>query len=94
VVVEANGEPQVEAPEELLRELRDWRRGEARRQGVPAFCVLSNRTLAALARVRPGDEEGLLRVRGVGPRVAQRYGARILELIARYDRAGGAETDG
>jgi len=94
LVVEADQEPQREAPEELVQELRDWRLTEARRQRVPAFCVLSNRTLSALARVRPSDEEGLLRVKGVGPRVAQRYGAQILELIARFEQAGKPEVSG
>jgi superfamily II DNA helicase RecQ len=49
--------------------------------GPPALCVLSNRTLEDIARARPKDLHALLRVKGVGPRVVERYGAAILERV-------------
>jgi ATP-dependent DNA helicase RecQ len=48
---------------------------------VPAFCVLSNRTLEAIAAARPRSEDELLDVHGVGPKVVERFGSAILSLI-------------
>jgi len=56
---------------------------EARRRRVPAFCVLSNRTLEAIALVRPLDESALLRVRGVGGKIVERCGEAILPLVRK-----------
>jgi DNA topoisomerase-3 len=64
----------------LVARLRAWRLEEARRAGVPAFCVLHNRTLVAIAALRPQDEAALLAVPGIGPALLKRYGARILAL--------------
>ena len=57
--------------------------GEARRRGVPAFRILSNRDLRAVASARPRDEEELLTVRGMGPKRVGDYGETILEIVRR-----------
>jgi ATP-dependent DNA helicase RecQ len=67
----------------LLGQLKLWRRDEAARREVPAYVVFPDRTLAALASVRPRDREGLLAVQGIGPAKLELYGAALLELIAR-----------
>ncbi|HKE20269.1 MAG TPA: DNA topoisomerase 3 [Kofleriaceae bacterium] len=67
---------------ELVEQLRAWRTEEARRRKVPAFCVLNNRTLLALAERRPGDEQALRDVPGIGPTVLRAYGQKLLELCA------------
>ena len=72
----------VAAPiEKLVEALRQWRLAEARRQGVPAFRILSNRTLLAVVEALPASEDELLAVRGIGPTLADRYGLKILELV-------------
>ena len=55
-----------EASEALVPALKAWRLAEARRQGVPAFRILTDRTLVALARARPANEADLLGSRRVG----------------------------
>ena len=65
----------------LVDALKTWRRTEAKRRGVPAFRILTDRTLVALAAARPGDEEGLLAVPGIGPGIASKYGQEILSLL-------------
>ena len=67
---------------ELVEQLRAWRLAEAKRRHVPAFCVLSNRTLLALAEQRPGDERALLQVPGIGPALIRTYGQKLIELCA------------
>jgi DNA topoisomerase III len=70
------------ADEHLLADLKEWRLAEARRRRVPAFRILGDRTLEALARARPADEAELLEIPGIGPAKASRFGRRLLELIA------------
>jgi RecQ family ATP-dependent DNA helicase len=66
--------------EALAARLREWRAAEAKRLGVPAFVVLHDRTLIALAQMRPTNLRQLLEVNGMGPTKAQRFGEAILEL--------------
>jgi DNA topoisomerase-3 len=73
--------PAAEASPELLAALREWRLTEARRRRVPAFCILSNRSLTAIAVARPRDEGGLLRVHGMGSKRVADYGSTILQIV-------------
>ncbi|HWG21875.1 MAG TPA: ATP-dependent DNA helicase RecQ [Terracidiphilus sp.] len=67
---------------ELAAKLKDWRAAEARRLGVPAYVVLHDRTLHALAALRPKSPHDLLAIEGMGPGKVGRFGAAILELCA------------
>jgi RecQ family ATP-dependent DNA helicase len=66
--------------EALVARLKEWRAAEARRLGIPAFVVLHDRTLAALAQARPENPQQLLEVSGMGPAKVERFGKEILEL--------------
>ena len=70
------------APAEVVAKLRAWRLAEARRRGVPAFRIFPDRTLFALAEARPGSEDTLMAVTGVGPRLARLYASALLKLLA------------
>lgn len=72
------------ADPELLDALIRWRLQQARSEQRPAFMILSNRTLTAIAAQKPGDGQGLLTVKGVGPATAERYGAAILQIVQRF----------
>jgi len=67
----------------LLGELKHWRLARARSENVPAFVVCSDATLEAIVRARPRNRAELLQVRGVGPRMADKYGAELIAEIAR-----------
>jgi DNA helicase-2/ATP-dependent DNA helicase PcrA len=71
------------ADEPLLEQLIEWRRRRARADGVPAYVVADNKTLAAIAVGRPADEAGLLAVPGIGQRKVASYGAEILDVVKR-----------
>jgi superfamily II DNA helicase RecQ len=62
--------------------LKAWRSAEAKRLGVPAYVVLHDRTLNALAQVRPRNPNQLLAVDGMGPAKVEKFGAAILEMCA------------
>ena len=66
--------------EALAARLREWRSGEAKRLRVPAYVVMHDRTLNAVARVRPGTPNQLLQVDGMGPAKVEKFGEAILEL--------------
>jgi DNA topoisomerase-3 len=67
----------------LVAALRAWRLQESKRQRVPAFRVLTNRALVAIAEARPGSAASLRAVTGVGPKVLRVYGERIVEVCSR-----------
>ena len=76
--------------EPLLERLVEWRRERARTDGVPAYVVADNKTLAAIVAHRPTGEEGLLGVPGIGLRKVATYGDEILAIIAA--RPGAAQA--
>ena len=71
----------------LYAALRAWRAERAREQGVPAYVIAQDRTLAALAAERPERLGELLDIPGVGQAKAERYGAAWLDLIASHRAA-------
>lgn len=73
----------VGADESVLAVLRDWRRQEAARREVPAFVVLHDRTLAAIAAARPATLDALADIPGIGPAKLTAYGNELLSLLAR-----------
>jgi DNA helicase-2/ATP-dependent DNA helicase PcrA len=79
--------------EGLYERLRVWRTAQARELGQPAYCVFTDRTLLAIAEVRPEDESGLARIPGVGARKLDRFGADVLALCAGEDPAAPADPD-
>ncbi|MGA3046688.1 MAG: ATP-dependent DNA helicase RecQ [Terracidiphilus sp.] len=62
--------------------LRAWRAAEAKRLGVPAYVLLHDRSLTALAGTRPANMRELLAIDGIGPAKAEKFGAAILEICA------------
>jgi DNA topoisomerase III len=61
--------------------LRTFRTNEAKRLRVPAFRILSDRTLNGIAAACPTTEEALLAIAGVGPALLKRFGPAILNLV-------------
>jgi RecQ family ATP-dependent DNA helicase len=68
----------------LFEELKEWRLRAA--AGKPAFTVASNRTLGAIAAVRPADPEALQAISGVGPAFIERHADDVLALVEAHAR--------
>ena len=71
---------------ELFSRLRVLRASVARRQGVPAYVVFSDKTLRELAVAWPQTIEEFRAVSGVGDAKAARYGKAFLAEIDRISR--------
>ncbi|HEX2049197.1 MAG TPA: ATP-dependent DNA helicase UvrD2 [Actinomycetota bacterium] len=67
----------------VLDALKAWRRARAGDDGVPAYVVFHDATLAAIAARRPRDLADLASVSGVGPAKLQRYGDEVLGVVTR-----------
>ncbi|MEX1126661.1 MAG: ATP-dependent DNA helicase UvrD2 [Acidimicrobiia bacterium] len=72
------------ADPDLIERLKTWRLDQARSQGVPAYVVFNDRTLEAIASLRPSTETDLLEVPGIGPAKLDAYGDQLLDLLAGY----------
>jgi ATP-dependent DNA helicase RecQ len=78
---------------DLLRDqLRVLRRELARRHDTPAFMVFSDDVLGNIANAGPDTPEALLEVPGVTPKLLDRFGAPLMELLRAH--AGGATRPG
>jgi len=64
------------------RALKAWRLSRARLDGVPAYVVFHDRTLAEIATHHPGTAAELAGVTGVGPAKLERYGSEVLATLA------------
>ncbi|MFF3673508.1 ATP-dependent DNA helicase UvrD2 [Streptomyces sp. NPDC002120] len=68
--------------EGLYERLREWRAGQSREQGLPAYCVFTDKTLMAIAEAAPTEPGELSMISGVGGRKLDRYGAEVLAICA------------
>ncbi|MFI4903147.1 MAG: DNA helicase RecQ [Burkholderiales bacterium] len=66
----------------LLARLKAWRLNEAREQGVPAFVIFNDRTLAEVAQRRPISVDSLRGIGGIGDAKLARYGDALLRMTS------------
>jgi ribonuclease D len=64
-----------------IEKLKNWRRVRARIEGVPAYRVLTNRVLLAVASESPKTTEGLQGLKGFGRKSSDIYSGEILALL-------------
>lgn len=82
--VPENLERVLSATEDALFEnLKEWRTREASHQGLPPYLIFSNKTLKAIAILRPTSLSQLEKVPGIGPTKLEEYGADLLKMMAR-----------
>ncbi|MFF5445129.1 ATP-dependent DNA helicase UvrD2 [Streptomyces sp. NPDC012888] len=79
--------------EGLYERLREWRSAQAAEQGLPAYCVFTDKTLIAIAEAAPADAGELAMISGVGGRKLDRYGAEVLAICAGQELPTGPADD-
>jgi DNA helicase-2/ATP-dependent DNA helicase PcrA len=65
----------------LFDRLKDWRRRRAQADGVPAYVVFHDRTLAEIAERAPSSRHALSAIAGVGPAKLDRYADEVLAVV-------------
>src|SRR5262249_31880883 len=66
----------------VYRALKEWRLSRARTDGIPAYVVFHDSTLAEIATTHPATLAELGGVSGVGPTKLERYGDEVLATLA------------
>jgi superfamily II DNA helicase RecQ len=72
----------AEREQPAFRALREWRLERARTDGVPAYVVLHDATLAEIVRRTPRTRDELAAIPGIGPTKLDRYGTDVLAALA------------
>ena len=71
----------TEREERIWQALRTWRKKLADEHNVPAYAVLSDKSLRDLTERRPQNEDALRQIYGIGEMKLARYGAGLLEIL-------------
>jgi hypothetical protein len=74
---------------ELFQMLKDWRTAKASEAGVPHYQILHQRVLIQIAAGLPGNPAALKNIKGIGKRLAEKYGKELLALVASYRQKHG-----
>ena len=72
------------ADEKLLKQLKDLRKAQANKLGVPPFVVFQDPSLEDMALKYPITLDELLNVHGVGEGKAKKYGKPFIQFISDY----------
>jgi len=65
----------------LFSKLRHWRADQAKREELPAYCIIQNKTLFELSERKPNGIEELFDVFGLSSVKIEKYGSKILNVI-------------
>ena len=70
-----------EQDEPLFQKLRALRLEIAREEKIPPYMVFSDKTLIHMCILKPGNEEEMLNVTGVGRHKYEKYGKRFIDAV-------------
>ncbi len=70
-----------EYDEGLYERLRQWRSSLARERNVPAYIILSDKSLKHIASIKPVNEQDLLRAHGIGKNKLENFGEAIINIV-------------
>jgi ATP-dependent DNA helicase RecQ len=73
-----------EADAELFLQLKAVRMSIARQKGIPPYVIFADKSLRAMARIRPRDRAHFATIPGVGAVKQDRYGPAFLDAIKAY----------
>jgi DNA helicase-2/ATP-dependent DNA helicase PcrA len=66
----------------LFDRLRRWRRDRSAADGVPAYVIFHDTTLAEIAQRKPRDRADLGTISGIGPTKLDRYADEVLAIVS------------
>jgi ATP-dependent DNA helicase RecQ len=74
----------LSSDEQLLAELKNWRKQIATENKVPAYVIFHDSTLTEIAARKPLNEKELLEVQGMGQTKFERFGSTLLEIVQAF----------
>jgi len=74
-------QPYANYDKDLFNKLKSWRAEIASELSKPAYTVLNDKTLIALAAEKPATKTALKNIYGIGPAKIDQYGDQILKII-------------
>jgi DNA helicase II / ATP-dependent DNA helicase PcrA len=82
VRVPAQPKAAIPTGDPIFDALRTWRRARAEGDGVPAYVIFHDSTLAEIASRKPRSLSDLRTISGIGPAKLERYGEDVLAILA------------
>ena len=73
---------------EVLEALTEWRRQRAMKAHMPAYCILQQKALIAIANLLPQDKEALAKIPFCGKVKAEKYGDEVLAVVKNAIEGG------
>lgn len=74
----------IEVDVELFDTLKKWRLAKAHERKLPPYVILHDVELRNIAAIHPRTLGELRRIKGIGEKKTEEYGAEILALVARH----------
>lgn len=71
---------------ELFKAIKEWRAKKAIKENVPHYRILHQSVLIQIAVTLPDNLTDLRKVKGIGKRLAEKYGTELVEMVADYRR--------
>lgn len=75
--------PLTKSDKAVYQSLKQWRLEYARANGTPAYMICPDKTLEHLAQSKPATVEALTSIYGLGEAKIKRFGAELLDALAR-----------
>ena len=69
---------------ELYANLKHWRYEVATEKGLPTYTILQQKALIGVANTLPVSGRDLLKIPGIGKKIVENYGAKLLEIVDEY----------
>ncbi len=69
---------------ELFQALKEWRSSTAKEAMVPQYQVMHSKTLVQIAVNLPNTLDELARIKGIGKKLAEKYGDELVALVSQY----------
>jgi len=73
-----------EAQQLLYNRLREWRKKQGEKEGMPVFIIATNQHLVSMVRLKVQSLEGFKQIKGFGQKRVQNYGKAIIGMVKAF----------
>ncbi|WP_373552784.1 HRDC domain-containing protein [Haliscomenobacter sp.] len=73
-----------DAQQLLYNRLREWRKKQGEKEGMPVFIIATNQHLVSMVRLKVQSLEGFKQIKGFGQKRVQNYGKAIIGMVKAF----------